>query len=116
MAATLQHLGEEWWGDRLRRARRDVGDPGLREVADVVSTVQIVSHSTLARLEGEQFIPTDRKRRNTATLMVLAYGHEPADFGLDMAELPSAWTEERLSDLLRAAICWFLVGAGRGAA
>jgi hypothetical protein len=82
---TLQRLGPESWGDKLRRAREFVG----LTIRDVETQLfPHVSRSALTRLEGLSEVPADRKNRGRAALLLLLYGFELEDFDLGDTDLP----------------------------
>lgn len=77
----LARLGDERWGERVRRARERAGLT-VRQAAELVCAVTPTSYRSIARLEEEWDVPSER-RQLTAYIAVLAYGYDPADFGLD---------------------------------
>ena len=71
-----------------------------------------VSYSTLMRLEWMDEPPSDDRRKVTAYAAILAYGFDPADFGLDDDTMPSYVDTERVRDLLiRSTGCFEPVAA-----
>lgn len=100
-ASAVETLGEEPFGWKMKRARERSG-LGLREVAEVLSQVSMVSYGTVARLERDTATPIDRRRRALAVLCVFAYGFEPAEFGLDPGDLPSLLDPELIRSKLRS--------------
>lgn len=98
----LRLLGAETWGQRLARARDEAGF-NLREAAYLVSHVWPVAHTTLRSLEklNEVPPPRSRSRRALAVLALLAYGIDPADFGLSLSDLPDGVNRGALADLLK---------------
>lgn len=88
-------LGEETWGDRLHRAYRQArasrggkADDGAyrfsyRAVAEKLAEVGFdVSDQTVLRLELHEDVPTRMRDRQLAYFVLIAYGYDPADFGL----------------------------------
>ena len=82
----LMKLGQETWGQRLRRAREHAG-LSIYDAEKIVSRVYPASYRTIARLEKLAAAPDD-KRAVLAYVAVVAYGFDPADFGL--ADTPAA--------------------------
>lgn len=91
MALRLAELDDERWGERVRRAR-ERADLTLRQAALLVGTVHPTSFRSIARLEEEHAPPTGR-RQLTAYITLLAYGYDPAGFGL--ADTPASTLVDR---------------------
>lgn len=87
MSALRVSLDAETWGDRLRRARERSGLK-LREVAALVAPYEPTSHQRLLNLELLDGPPADASRRILALLVAVAYGYDPAVFGLSWEDLP----------------------------
>lgn len=87
MSALRVSLDAETWGDRLRRARERSGLK-LREVAALVGPYEPTSHQRLLNLELLDGPPIDASRRILALLVAVAYGYDPAVFGLSWDDLP----------------------------
>lgn len=87
MSALRMALEAETWGDRLRRARERSG-LRLRDVAGLVHPYEPTSHQRLLNLEILDEPPADAGRRILALLAVVAYGYDPAAFGLSWEDLP----------------------------
>ena len=83
----LIHLADENWGDRLHRAYRTArrNNPGLtyRQVAQQLSRIFPTTDATVIRLENYDDVPSQQRVRALAYLVVLAYGFDPGQFGLD---------------------------------
>ena len=77
----------ETWGDRLRRAR-ERSNTRLRDAAGLISEFERTSHQRLLNLEDLEEPPTDAGRRLLALLAAVAYGYDPAAFGLSWDDLP----------------------------
>jgi hypothetical protein len=80
-------LEAETWGDQLRRAR-ERSRLRLRELARMISPFEPTSHQRLLNLEELTEPPIDASRRILALLAVVAYGYDPAVFGLSWDDLP----------------------------
>ena len=80
-----RRLGPEPWGVRLRRARDEAGLT-VRDVEEVL--FPHVSKSGVVRLERNQVVPTYRKDRGRAALVLVLYGFDLDDFGLSEADIP----------------------------
>lgn len=103
VAESLSRLEAEPFGSKMRRAREHA-DLQMRDAAEVLCDVAtLVSYTTIARLEHELTVPRSKKRRAMAMLLLLAYGIDPEDLGLDVAELPAAWRPELVGGPLREA-------------
>lgn len=68
------------------------------------------------RLESMTEPPADRKRRMVAYLTLVAYGFDPAHFGLSDTDIPKWITKEVLADLPISGKGWILSEAGRNRA
>jgi hypothetical protein len=90
-----KRLGPEPWGRRLERAR---GKGQFRQVEEIL--FPHVTKSALFRLEHREEVPTDRKDRARAAMVLLLYGYELEDFGLSEADVPPA-IDLRVLDRLR---------------
>lgn len=102
MATAFTQLGEETWGEKVRRARNRRG-VGLKEAAYHLSlNFQPVGINTLSRLEMETEPPTGRKRLILAAAYVAALGYDPEDFSIDVDELP-AMVRHMVEDLAEEA-------------
>lgn len=99
MTSTLIRLGAETWGERLRRARDRAG-LNTRQAADLIGPYIPTSYATLARIERKSSqMPTGRTAQ-IAFVALLAYGIDPADFGLDqLAECRALNSGAILSDI-----------------
>lgn len=93
----LDRLGEETFGEQLRRVRLR-GGWTAREVAERVSDCWPVTHALLHRLENETAPPSDRRRRIIAALYAVALGYEPEVFGLSRDEIPRGIDVESLAE------------------
>jgi transcriptional regulator with XRE-family HTH domain len=91
-------LDEESWGERVARARAR-SKLSLKEAAARVSALVPTSYSTLMRLEALDVPPSDVKRRVVAFLALVAYGYDPAAFGLSEDDLPRRITPAQLDAL-----------------
>lgn len=79
------HLVEENWGERLHRASRmsrQMYGQTYRDVAASISRLHKITDSTLIRLESYKELPSQQRVRVIAFYTLLAYGFEPAEFGL----------------------------------
>lgn len=88
-------LGVETWGERVRRAYRRARDTwgdgfNYRSVAEQISLVYPVSMTALQRLEQNEELPKQPRVRIVAFYALLAYGFDPADFGLTDENTPVA--------------------------
>lgn len=82
----LSALPVETWGQRFRRARRDVT---LGDAAENISQVALpISYGTIVRLEQLVEAPTKARQQIAAVLLLLSYGYDPAEFGLGDVALP----------------------------
>ena len=104
MASVLTHLGEETWGERLCRARSRAG-LSLREAAEKVSQLQLVSSNTLSRLEHNVFPPVQKRQRQTAYVASLAYKIDPSEFDLSEHDRPP-WATDAVVEALRTSTKW----------
>lgn len=88
-------LTEETWGDRLHRAYRTCREKhGLvyADHADAISQFFPLAESVLLRLEDQLDVPSRPNTRLRAYMALLAYGFDPADFGLSKDNVPlSGW-------------------------
>lgn len=85
MADKTQRLGEETWGERLRRAyRRCRTQHGITYLAhsEAISEFIPVSDQSIMRYEDRDELPSNPRQRQIAYLIILAYGYDPADWGL----------------------------------
>lgn len=96
--AELQALDAETWGERIGRARSRAG-LSLKEAASRVSDFIPVSYASIMRLENLGSEPPDAKRRAVAFLTLVAYGYNPAEFGLSRSDVPRWITDEHLAAL-----------------
>jgi hypothetical protein len=95
-------LGEENWGERVRRARNRRG-VGLKEAARHLSEAfQPVGINTLQRMEMLPAPPSDRKRLLLAAVYIASLGYDPADFDIDVMALPAMFrsTDELVARVL----------------
>ncbi len=103
MTSTLTQLGVETWGERVRRAR-DRARLNVRQAAELVDPYVTTSYSTLARIERTSHKVPKGRAAQIAFVALLAYGIDPADFGLDeLAECRALNSESILADLERRA-------------
>jgi hypothetical protein len=105
----LKSLPPETWGRRLARARLDAGY-NLRDVEAVLAPH--VSRATLNRLEARSTAPIRRQDRGRALLVLILYGVDPADFGLEPDDLPPATDLRALRDLRSARTGWMRAFTG----
>jgi hypothetical protein len=98
----LKRLGPEPWGRRLERAR---GKATFTEVQEIL--FPHISRSSLFRLEAFQDVPTARKDRARAALVLMLYGYNLEDFGLTEADIPPAMDMKVLERLRRSSTKWF---------
>jgi hypothetical protein len=77
----LKRLPPEGWGKKLQRAREDAG-LSLQAAETRIRPLLPTSYRTLARLETLDDCPQDARRQLQAFVAILAYGFDPADFGL----------------------------------
>jgi hypothetical protein len=82
-----RRLGPEPWGDRVSRARQLAGF-NVREVEEIL--FPHISKSALIRLEALQEVPTSRKDRARAALVLILYGFDFDEFGVTEADIPPA--------------------------
>lgn len=90
-APHLQHMPPEPWGRRLLRAREDVAGYSMEQAVELVSTYMLTTKSTISRLEQQTEAPNGHRaagRRQLAYILCVAYGVDPADFGLTPDDLP----------------------------
>lgn len=87
MQPVLRQLGDEPFGHKLARARRESGVE-LREAAEKISEIMFTSHSRLHQLEKLAEPPSSPSRRALAYLAMLVYGFDPAELGLSADDLP----------------------------
>jgi len=91
-AEAVRHLPPEPWGRRMKRAREDVAHLSLDKAAKLISPYVFTSASNISRMESLTEAPhraQSRSRRQLATVLVLSYGMDPAEFGLGDDDLPS---------------------------
>lgn len=101
MTSTLARLGAETWGEKFRRARDRAG-LNVRQAAELIEPYVAISYSTLARIERKSETRPSGRAAQVAFVALLAYGIDPADFGLDeLAECRALNTEAILSELRR---------------
>lgn len=81
----LSPLGPLTWGESVhmayRRARALYGQTYV-DVARRINQLVPVSDPTLTRLEAYKDVPSQERVRRIAYFALLAYGHNPEDFGL----------------------------------
>lgn len=94
--SVIRRLDTETWGERLHRAYRTArAEAGSRNpatgeaafsyrmVADKLRSVGIdVSDQALLRLEEQVDVPRSMRQRQVAYFTLIAYGFDPAEFGL----------------------------------
>lgn len=85
---TLLHLEPENFGHRIRRAyntQRNVLGYTYSDIQDRItnSKVMKISDTQLQRLERHEGVPPTSQTRLQAYVALVAYGYDPADFGLD---------------------------------
>lgn len=95
----LRRLGPEPWGRQMERARSSTGMT-FSQVEEIL--FPHISRSALVRLERLQEIPTGRKDRARAALVLLLYGFDLEQFGLSQADIPPA-IDLRVLERLRQA-------------
>lgn len=100
----LMHLGEETWGERFERARARAG-LSLREAAEKVSQLRLVSSNTLGRLEARPDAPKLKTQRQAAYIAALAYKVWPSDFDLTEDDRPP-WATDAVIRELRMSTTW----------
>jgi hypothetical protein len=102
----LRQLGPEPWGDRMTRARQ-AARLNVRQVEEVL--FPHVSRSALIRLEALQEVPTARKDRGRAALVLLLYGFELEEFQIVEADIPPAIDLRALERLRKSSsTTWYL--------
>lgn len=95
----LTQLGAETWGERFRRAR-DRSGLNVRKAAALVDPYISTSYATLARLERSCVERPSGRWAQIAFVALLAYGVNPAQFGLaDLPECRALNAEAILTDL-----------------
>jgi hypothetical protein len=94
----LQKLGPEPWGRRMERARHNA-HLQFREVEEQL--FPHISKSALVRLERLDEVPTQRKDRARAALVLMLYGYDPEDFEIDIGDLPPVIDRKALDKLRR---------------
>jgi hypothetical protein len=102
----LAVLPPEPFGRKLCRAREDMAHMKLDEVAERISQWVAVSTATLSRLEHEDAPPSKGNPQIIATLAAVACGLDPAELGLSLDSLPSAWNRESVLQSLASASRW----------
>lgn len=113
------HLGEETWGQRLRRAR-EASLLTVRATAEQLTAAGFdVSHTTIARFEDEDEAPRGGHQRAViACVAVLAYGYDPADFDLEetagLLNIPAVLDRLSAAAATIASSRWSGVLAGQG--
>jgi transcriptional regulator with XRE-family HTH domain len=101
MTSTLTRLSAETWGEKFRRARDRAG-LNVRQTAELIEPYVAISYSTLARIERNSETRPSGRAAQVAFVALLAYGIDPADFGLDkLAECRALDAEAILSELRR---------------
>lgn len=98
---TLAVLGQETFGQQLRRCRERSGGVSLREAATRVSQFESASRQRLLNLEAMEEAPTDAGRRLVALLAFVVYGYDPEQFGLSWKDLPKRLSKEAVIRGLR---------------
>lgn len=84
----LERLPEETWGWRMKRAREDYAAWSLAKAVEEISPYVLTSTGTISRLEDLDHVPPDRRRRRLAYVAAVAYGLDPAQFGLGPQDAP----------------------------
>ena len=112
----LRHLPPEPWGRKMRRAREDVAGLSLAAAAELVSPYLFTSGSNISRMEQLDGVPSgaqSRSRRHLAVVLVLAYGMDPAEFGLDLDDLPTGVQvpARTPNNLVEASTIWYAAAA-----
>lgn len=125
MAYELAELDAELWGERVRRAR-ERAKLSVRTAAELVGAVLPTSFRSIARLEEEPGVP-DGRRQLLAYVALLAYGFDPAGFGLGDSAASRLVNRDEVLQVLDAerqrvglepiaSIRWYSGTAGREAA
>jgi transcriptional regulator with XRE-family HTH domain len=90
----------------MYRARSRAG-LSLREAAEKVSRLKLVSSNTLSRLEHMSFPPRSRNQRQAAYIASLAYKIDPSEFGLSENDRPP-WATDTVIEELRTSTNWLI--------
>lgn len=93
-APKYQPLGEETFGEKLRRAARRCRDAygySYQDTVNAVSPFIPTSDMSLKRHEELPELPSDTRRRQLIYLLALAYGYEPESFGLTESDCNPAF-------------------------
>lgn len=77
----------------MKRGREDFADLTLDEAAERIGHVMLTHGSTICRLETLDEVPTDRRRRALAFVAAIAYGLDPAQFGVGPSDAPPTVAE-----------------------
>jgi hypothetical protein len=103
MTTVLRPLGEETWGQRLRRAREE-SCLTVRATAEILTQAGFdVSHATIARLEHSTDRPAGIGQRLTACAALIIYGINPDELDLaDVHQLINVETVAALSPKVAA--------------
>lgn len=103
-----QHLTPEPWGNRMARARELAGFT-LRQVETALDNE--ISRATVGRLEKLDAEPTDKRRRRQAVTLLVLYGFDPADFGLNDDDAPSIIDLRMVREQGKASTIWYAAAA-----
>ena len=90
-SATFRPVPPEPWGRRLARVRQDVAGLTLSQAADLVGHFLPTTDATISRLESRATPPVgprQRSRRMLTYVLCMAYGVDPADFGVSDDDMP----------------------------
>jgi hypothetical protein len=111
MSAKLRKLPPETWGRRLRRMREDVAGMNLTEATEAMAQFQLVSLSSVSRLEARTERPDDPRLLRTALLLCLVCGVDPAELDLVPKELvdgfPSVVSNALEQEFRAASTKWY---------
>lgn len=88
----LRSMPAEPWGWRFKRAREQVAGLTMDQAVTLAGTYMLTSKATIHRLEKSDYAPTvfgkDKQRRQLAYVLCVAYGVDPAEFGLSSGDMP----------------------------
>lgn len=90
----------------MYRARSRAG-LSLREAAEKVSRLKLVSSNTLGRLEHLTEPPRSKNQRQAAYIASLAYKIDPREFDLSENDRPP-WATDEVIEELRRSTKWYL--------
>lgn len=108
-------LGEETWGERLRRGYyRSVREYGRKweVLSQVISEVDSITDTTLMGLMKFESKPAKAEKLRQAWLLCLALGIDPAELDLYPEDLNSGFlTSKSVADLLKPPTPCFAISA-----